>query len=155
MLTWHGCDNLSLHGFMEPAVVDSNPTIFRGVEDVGVALPETNLGMVVGFSGVDGLRRNDIVSRHHHHERNLGCGEAIRVEPVERASLIEHMVERPAQRERGVLASHQWQLMKPSKRLALPAHFLLEQPKSGGGIADDVVTLVGEANHQGRLALMT
>src|SRR5260370_32426936 len=113
MLTWHGCDNLSLDGLMELAVVDSNPTIFRDVEDVGVVLPDTNVGMVVGFSGVDGLRRNNIVSGHHHHERNLGCGEAIRIQSVERASLSEHMVERPAQRERRGLAPYQWQLMKP------------------------------------------
>src|SRR5260370_23960653 len=129
MLTWHGCDRLSLDGFMELAVVDSNPTVFRGIEYVGIALPETNVGMIVGFSGVDGLRRNNIVSRHHHHERNLGCGEAIRIQPVQRASLSEHMVERPAQRERRVLASYQWQLIKPSKRLSFQAHFILEQPK--------------------------
>jgi hypothetical protein len=47
---------------MEPAVVDSDPALFRGVEDIGVALSKANVGMIVGFSRVDGLRRNNIVS---------------------------------------------------------------------------------------------
>src|ERR1700704_968650 len=101
MLTWHGCDNLSLQGFMELAVIDFEPTVLRGVEDIGVTLPEKNVGMIVGFPGVDGLRRNNIISGHYHHERNLGCSEVIRIEPVKGALLIEDMVERPAQREPG------------------------------------------------------
>src|ERR1700730_12338841 len=154
MLAWHGCDNLSLQSLMEPAVVDSNTAVFRGAYDIRVALPKTNVGMIVGSSRVDGLCRNNVISGHHHDQRNLGCVEIVRVESVKRAFLIEDMVKRPAQRERGVLVPHQWQLVESSKRPALHTHDILEQPKPGGSIADDVVTLVGVANHQGWLAVM-
>src|SRR6266404_8027377 len=66
MLAWHGCDYLSLQSLMEPAVIDSKPTIFRDAENIGVAVPKTNVGMIVGFSCVDGLRRNNVISGHHH-----------------------------------------------------------------------------------------
>src|ERR1700687_2050661 len=101
MLAWHGCDNLSLQSLMEPAVVDSNPAVFRGADDIRVALPKTNVGMIVGSSRV-----------------------------------------------------HKRQLVEPSKRPALHTHDILEQPQPGGSIADDVVTLVGEANHKGWFAVM-
>ena len=54
-MTWHECGNLPLKGLMEPAVICSQPTVFRAAEDVGVAVPETNVGMVVGFLRVDSL----------------------------------------------------------------------------------------------------
>jgi hypothetical protein len=55
MLTWHECGNLPLKGLMEPAAIYSQPTVFRGAEDIGVAVAETNVGMVVGFLRVDSL----------------------------------------------------------------------------------------------------
>ena len=70
MLAWHGCDNLFLQRFMEPAVVDSDPATLRGVEDIGVALAKANIRMIVGFSRMHCLSRHDIISGHHHHERN-------------------------------------------------------------------------------------
>src|SRR5437879_5500968 len=154
MLTRYRCDKLSLQSLVEPAVVDLEPAVFRTVEDVCVALPKTNSGIIVGLSRVDGLRRNYIVSGHHYHQRNVGCSEVFGVEAVERALLVKDMVERPAQRERGVLVSHQRQFVEPPKRRALQTHLVPEQPQFGGGIADDVVTLVDEANHQRRLAFM-
>ncbi len=57
---------------MEPAVVDSQAAVIRGVEDIGIAVSKTNVGMIVGLSGVDGLRRNNIISGHHDHKRSLG-----------------------------------------------------------------------------------
>ena len=77
MLTWHNCDNLSFQSFMEPAVVDSKATVLRGAEDIGVAVPETNVGMIVGFLRVDSLRRKDVISGHHHHERGTRCRKVI------------------------------------------------------------------------------
>jgi hypothetical protein len=62
---------------MEPAVIYSKPTVFRGAEDIGVAVPETNVGMIVGFLGVHGLRRYNIISGHHHHERGARYREVI------------------------------------------------------------------------------
>ena len=103
---------------------------------------------------MDDLRRDDVISGHHNHQRNLRCSKVVGIEPVKRALLIEDMVEGPAQGQRGMLIAHQRELVEPSKRLAFHAHHVLEQPQSGGGIADDVVTLVGEANHQRQLAFM-
>src|SRR5258708_31855522 len=96
---------LSLQSLVEPAVVDPEPAVFRAVEDIRIALPKTDGGMIVGFSRVDGLRRNNVVSGHHHHKRNVGCRDVVCVEPVKRALLVDAMVERPAQSERGGLAS--------------------------------------------------
>jgi hypothetical protein len=31
---------------MEPAVVDSKPTVFRSIEDIGVTLSEANVGII-------------------------------------------------------------------------------------------------------------
>ena len=53
---------LSLQGFMEPAIVDSQATFIRGIEDIGIAVSKTNIAVIVGLSGVDGLRRNNIIS---------------------------------------------------------------------------------------------
>jgi hypothetical protein len=92
---------------MEPAVVNLESAIFRGAEDIRVALPEPNIRVVVGLSCVDRLRGNDVMSRHHHDKRNVRCLEAVGVQSVERALLVENMVERPAQRQRRVLVSQQ------------------------------------------------
>src|ERR1700686_619071 len=116
MLTCRECDNLSLQSLMELAVVDPDPAVLRGVEDIGVALAKTNVGMVVGFPGVDGLRCNNIISGNHHDQRNLRCFEACGVEPVKRAFLVEHMEKRPAQGEGGMLASLQRQLIESPDR---------------------------------------
>jgi hypothetical protein len=51
MLTWHECGNLPLKGLMEPNLFSAD--VFRAAEDVGVAVPKTNVGMVVGFLRVD------------------------------------------------------------------------------------------------------
>ena len=72
------CEELSLQRLVEPAVVDPEPAVFRTVEDIGEALPKTNGRIIVGPSRVDGLRRNNIVSGHNYHQRNVGCGEVFR-----------------------------------------------------------------------------
>ena len=72
---------------MEPAVVDPEPAIFEVLEDIGIAVAKANVGMIVGFSGVDGLRRNNIISGHHHDKRNAGRFEVVGIEPVQRALL--------------------------------------------------------------------
>jgi len=38
---------LSLHSLVEPAVVDSKPTIFRGADDVRVAVSKSDVGIIV------------------------------------------------------------------------------------------------------------
>ena len=63
-------------------------------------------------------------------------------------------LQRPAQRQRGMLASHQRQFVKSSMRSALQGHNVSEQPQFGGGIGDHVVTFVGKTYHQGRLAVV-
>ena len=45
---------------MEPAVIYSKPAVFRSAENIGVAMPKTDIGMVVGPSCVDRLRCNDV-----------------------------------------------------------------------------------------------
>src|SRR5258708_34014011 len=99
MLAWHGCDNLPLNGFMELAIVDPEPALFGGIEDICVALPKTNIGVIVCLSGMNGLRRNNIISGHYHHERNLVYRKVVRIEPVKQALLITQMLEGRAQRE--------------------------------------------------------
>ncbi len=71
MLTCRECENLSFQSLMELAVVDSKPAVLRCIEDIGVAVAEANVGMVVGLSRMDGLRRNNVISGHHHHKRNV------------------------------------------------------------------------------------
>lgn len=155
MLTWRGCTDLPLQSLMEPAVVDPDPSVIRVVEDIGIAMAKTNVGMVVGFSGVHGLRRNHVISgHHHHHQRNAGSIEVAGVEPVKRALLVKRMERRPAQGEGGMLVSLQRQLIEPAERLAFRTDFIAQQPQPGGGVADDVVPLIGEAHHQGRPAAM-
>src|SRR5665213_4232072 len=104
---------------MELAVVDFDPAVFGGAEDIGVTLPEQNVGMLVGSSGMDGLRCNNVISGHHDRQRDVGRLEIVSTEPVKQAGLVEGMIERPAQRQRGVLAFHQRQLIKSAKRPAL------------------------------------
>ena len=53
---------------MELAVVDSKPAIFGSIENVGITLAEKNVGMIVGPSGMDRLRRNNIVSGHYNYK---------------------------------------------------------------------------------------
>jgi len=67
---------------MEPAVIDPQPAVFRGTEDVGVAVAESDVGMVPGFSRVDGLRRDHVIPGHHRDQRNAGRVEVLRIEPV-------------------------------------------------------------------------
>src|ERR1700732_3635657 len=78
---------LCLKRLVEPAIVDFDPAVLRGVEDVGVAVSEANIEIIVRLSCVNGLRRNDIISRHHHRERDVECAEVVRGEPVKRACL--------------------------------------------------------------------
>src|ERR1700733_590798 len=144
MLAWHGYDNLSfqgvmlsLDGFMEPAIVDSQATVIRGIEDIGIAVSKTNVAVIVGLAGVDGLRRNNIISGYHDHERSLDRLEVIRIGLIERTCLIENVVERPAQCQPGILVLRQLQFVESSKRLTLHAHDFFEQPQFGGGVAYD------------------
>src|SRR6266480_6890291 len=60
MLAWHECGRLSRQCLVEPAVIDSKSAIFRSAEDFRVAVSKPNVGVIVGLTGVDGLRRNDI-----------------------------------------------------------------------------------------------
>ena len=105
---------------MEPAVVDSEPAVVRGVEDIGVAVAEANVGMIgrscrawtvcaatTSYPDTTTIKRTSLSI------------EVVGVEPVERALLVEHVIERPAQGERGVLVPHQRQFVKPSKWRAL------------------------------------
>jgi hypothetical protein len=68
MLAWHERENLFIQSLMELAVVDSKPTILGSIEDVGVTLSKANFVMIVGPSGMDGLRRNNVISGHHNHQ---------------------------------------------------------------------------------------
>jgi hypothetical protein len=47
---------------MEPAVVYPKPAFLRGIEDIGVTLAKANVGMIVGFSGVHDLGRDNVIS---------------------------------------------------------------------------------------------
>jgi len=60
--------SLSLQSLMEPAVIDSKPAIFRGADDVRVAMSKSDVGIVVHLSGLDGLRCNNVISCHHDNE---------------------------------------------------------------------------------------
>src|SRR5580692_886711 len=113
MLAWLGYDNLSLHGLMEPAIVDPQAAVIRGIEDVGVAVSKKNIAVIVGLSGMDGLRCNDVISGYHDHERSLARLKVRSIGLIERALLIENVVERPAQRQPGILVLRQWQFVEP------------------------------------------
>jgi sporulation protein YlmC with PRC-barrel domain len=68
MLTWREGENLPIQSLMELAVVDSNPASLGIIEDIDVTLPKANVGMIVGTSGMNGLRRNNVISGHHNHK---------------------------------------------------------------------------------------
>jgi hypothetical protein len=63
-----GQENLFVQSLMELAVVDSNPAVLRCVEDIGVTLPKANIGMIVGPSGMNRLRCNNVIPGHHNHK---------------------------------------------------------------------------------------
>src|ERR1700735_2937248 len=131
MLAWHGYDNpscqgsvpkfLSLQGVMELAIVDPQATVIRGLEDIGIAVSKTNIVVIVSLSGVDGLRRNNIISGYHDDKRSLARVKVVRIGLIEGAVLIENVVERPAQGQPGILVFRQWQFIEPSQRLAFHA----------------------------------
>src|SRR5580658_6958667 len=95
--------DLSWQSLMKLAVIDLDPAVFRDAEDVGIAVAKTNIGMIIGSSRVDGLRCNNIVPRHHHHQRDSGSAEIVGIEAEQGARFIDDMEERPAQRQRRVL----------------------------------------------------
>ena len=68
MLAWRRDGNLSLQSLMELAVVDSNPAVLGIIENIGVTLAKANVGMIVGPSGMNRLRRNNVISGHHNHK---------------------------------------------------------------------------------------
>ena len=140
---------------VEPAVVDAEPAILESVEDIRVSVPETNVGMIVGFAGMDGLRRNNVIPRHHHDQRNArmqrGLRHSARTAGCSRRAHGRASSSRPAPGARSAPAAARKIF---DSELAFRAHDVLEQPQFGGGIADDVVTLVGKTHHQGRLAVM-
>ena len=73
---------LSLQRLMEPAVVDPQPPVLGGIQYSGVTMPDADIGMVVGFAGMDGLRCNNVVSGHHHRERDVVGFEFFGVEAI-------------------------------------------------------------------------
>jgi hypothetical protein len=48
---------------MEPAVVDFNPAIRRRTDHIGVSMTMPDIRVIVGFSGMDGLRCNHVIPR--------------------------------------------------------------------------------------------
>jgi len=56
----YGC--LSLDSVMKSAVVDSQTSIVRGIEDVHIAMAEPDVRIFIGLSRMDGLRCNNIVA---------------------------------------------------------------------------------------------
>ena len=62
--------DLSRQRLVEPAIVDSEPAVLESVEDICVLASEENGRVIVGFPRMDGLRRNNIIPRHHHDKRN-------------------------------------------------------------------------------------
>jgi hypothetical protein len=98
-----GSCHSSLERVVEPAIVDPDPSVLRGAHDIHIAMPEPDLGMLVGFSRVDRLRCNNILPGNHHGERDVGGIEILRGQPVEWALLVQHVEQRPAQGERGAL----------------------------------------------------
>ena len=102
---------------MELAVVDSNPAIVEIFKNIGVALAKADIGMIVRFAGMDGLRRNNVIARYDDHKRNAGRLEIIGVEVEELTLFVEDMIERPAQGERRVLVLQQGKLVEAPDRL--------------------------------------
>lgn len=107
---------------MEHAVVDPEPAILHGTENLGVAMAKANLQMIIEFSGVDGLRCNNVIARHHDGERNVGRRQCVGVKAVKRTCFIEDMKQRPAQRQRRTFVPYQRQLVEAPERLAFHAH---------------------------------
>ena len=66
---------------MEPAVVNPEPAVFRGVEDFGVAMSQADVGVIVAFARMHGLRRNNVISGHDHHERDVESLEVVGISP--------------------------------------------------------------------------
>ena len=139
---------------MELAVVDSNPAIVEVFENIGIALAKTDVFIIVTFAGMDGLRRNNVIAGHHDRDCNAGRSHLIGIEIVERACFVESVIKRPAQCERRVLVLQQRKFAEAPDRLAFLADRILEDSQPRGRIADDVVTLVGKANHQRRLSVL-
>src|SRR5215831_18172239 len=94
---------LALICVVEPAVIDPDTSVLGDAQHIHIAMTETNLGMLVGFSRVDRLRRNNIIAGDHHDQRDVGGIAILRRQPVERAFLADHMEQRPAQGERRAL----------------------------------------------------
>src|SRR6266566_5248739 len=122
---------LAFERLMEPPVIDPDTSVLRGAQHVRIAMTETNLGMRVGFSRVDGLRCNNIIPGNHHDERNVRGVEILRTQSVERALLVQHVEERPAQGERGALVPQQRQFVEASDRVTFGGHDSLEHPQPG------------------------
>ena len=73
---------LSLQCLMEPAVIDPQPPVVGGIQYFGVAMPDADVGMIVGFAGMDGLRCNNVVSGDHDRERDVVGFEFFGVEAI-------------------------------------------------------------------------
>src|SRR5215472_7136483 len=92
---WHGANapkgyranRLTFERVMEPAVIDPDPAVIRGLNDVDIALPEKDVGVLVTLPGMHGLRRNNIMAGDDNHERDVGGLHVLRRQPVKRASL--------------------------------------------------------------------
>ena len=102
---------------MEPAVIDSNPTTLKLFENIGIALVKPNVGMIVRFAGMNGLRRNNIIARHHDHKRYAGRLHGVSIEIVEGAFFVEDVKKRPGQRERRMLILLQRKLREASQKI--------------------------------------
>jgi len=76
---------------VEPAVIDSDPAVFLGRDDIDVAPAEADVRIVVGFSGVHSLRCNNIVAGHHHDQRNVQVLEIRGGQSVKRALLVDNV----------------------------------------------------------------
>ena len=53
---------LNFESVMEPAVVDPDLPVLRGVEHVGITVTETDFVVLIGFMRVDRLRCNNVVA---------------------------------------------------------------------------------------------
>ena len=138
----------------ETLIVDQQPAVGGRAGDVDVTVVPADVAMRIDAPGIKLLGRTVVDAADIERQGAVDRGEIVGGHPVKRAFLVDDVEQRPAQREHRMLAAVEYQFVIAPQRMAFDGLLETKQPKPRRRLRDRIVARIGDAEHQGRLALV-
>ena len=117
-------------------------------------MPPADIVRRINAPGVELLRRAVVEAVDVDHQQGVGVLERRRRRPVQDAVFVDGVEQGPAQHEHRMLVALDLQLVEAAELIAGLVAFYADEPQPRGRPGDGVVPCIGQADHQGGMALV-